>query len=213
MVTSGHLATAAALRNRAKSSPLMCTLICNVRFAMASIFALDSRFLKVHNVCLFVVLRACECFMVHDTSPKERIVKTGFYVNLLIEEWGISGYPRLCSAIRSVLLELNTEAQLTLRREARLQVVVLPDAGFSVWAYFPVHRRRRVIRDHAIQLKPGARILLLIDKARIEAQSRTTTKAELRDHLGHILLYLRSPKARNDCSDAMKEWAEACARD
>jgi len=31
-------------------------------------------------------------------------------------------------------------------------------------------------------------------------------EACLRDHLGHVLLYLRSPKAKNDCLAAMKEW-------
>jgi hypothetical protein len=28
----------------------------------------------------------------------------------------------------------------------------------------------------------------------------------LRDHLGHVLLFLRDPDARNDCPDATREW-------
>jgi hypothetical protein len=54
--------------------------------------------------------------------------------------------------------------------------------------------------------RPDARILLELNPERIEGQSMKQTREELRDHLGHTLLYLRSPKAKNDCMNALLEW-------
>jgi len=40
----------------------------------------------------------------------------------------------------------------------------------------------------------------------------STFAGHLRDHFGHVLLYLRSPKAPNDCPDAMNEWRRNAER-
>jgi hypothetical protein len=111
--------------------------------------------------------------------------------------------------MRRVMAELTADGQMFLRFNSALEVIARPSADFSVWAYFPVHRRRRVVRELAadgIRLKPTTRVLLLIGEKQVKQQSSSLTDAELRDHLGHTLLYLRKPRANNECKDALREW-------
>jgi hypothetical protein len=111
--------------------------------------------------------------------------------------------------MRRVLGELTAEGQLFLEGHPFLEVLVRPSAAFSVWAYFSVHRRRSVVRELAtegIPLKPTTRVLLLIGEEQVLRQPDSLTEAELRDHIGHALLYLRRPRARNECKDALREW-------
>jgi hypothetical protein len=94
------------------------------------------------------------------------------YADLLLAEWGIetrSLAVRTC--MRRVLGELATETLLVLRRNPKLQVAVLPEAVFSVWAYFPAHRKRRIVRHLNIELKPTARVLLVIGEKQIDQQA------------------------------------------
>jgi hypothetical protein len=137
-------------------------------------------------------------------------MRTSFYVDLLITEWGIEKCsPRLQACMRRVLGELSPGAQLRLRKNPKLQIVVLSEADRSVWAYFPIHPKRTVIRHLDIKLKRGAAVLLVLSEKHFQEQSVRITNAELRDHLGHALLYLRSPRKRNECEDALREWQES----
>ena len=137
-------------------------------------------------------------------------MKDTCYVDLLIAEWGVTDYSeKLRRCVRRVLAELCAGSQLVLRRNPKLQVVILPEATFSVWAYFPVHRNRHVVRGYQIKLIGTARVLLVISLKDVEQQPLKKTAVELRHHLGHALLYLRSPRARNECSDAEKEWRQS----
>ncbi|SPF35953.1 hypothetical protein SBA1_1480027 [Candidatus Sulfotelmatobacter kueseliae] len=114
--------------------------------------------------------------------------------------------------MRRVLGELSPESCLILKAQ-ELQVIVRPADGFSVWAYFPINRRRMVVRQLAadgILLRPTTRVLLLISEKHILQQSTQLTDANLRDHLGHVLLYLRHPRASNGCGDALREWEASC---
>jgi hypothetical protein len=132
------------------------------------------------------------------------------YVDLLVAEWGIEKHSqKLHGCVRRVLGELSAGVQLVLRKNPRLQVVVLPEAAFSVWAYFPVHRRRTVVRQLAIRLKPTARVLLVMSEKHVKKQSVRKTNAELRDHFGHVLVYLQSSRRPNECEDAWKEWQKS----
>jgi hypothetical protein len=127
------------------------------------------------------------------------------YVELLIDEWRIPESPRrLRSCLRRVLRELEVEALLTLGREPRLEVIVCPEDGLGVWAYFPIHRRRLIAQQ--CKPRPATRGLLVFNVPVIAKQPTTVTEDQMRDHLGHMLLYLRSPKARNECIDAQREW-------
>jgi hypothetical protein len=63
----------------------------------------------------------------------------------------------------------------------------------------------------AVQPKPQTRILLVFSTASANKDTVKLFEERLRDHLGHVLLYLRSPKANNDCPDAMKEWRRSVA--
>jgi hypothetical protein len=134
-------------------------------------------------------------------------------VDRLLNEWNIdSKQCKLQKCLRRVLGELATEAQLVLRHNPKLQVTVSNKAPFSVWAYFPMHRRRAILSHCEMGLAPGARVLLLIRPNIIDSQSQSQTCDELRDHLGHVLLYLREPKGRNECSDATREFERSKAR-
>jgi hypothetical protein len=84
-------------------------------------------------------------------------MRSNLYVDLLIAEWGIEKSSHGVQAcMRRVLGELSAESQVFLRKNPKLQVVVLPEANFSAWAYFPIHRKRAVVRNFNIRLKRGA---------------------------------------------------------
>ena len=110
---------------------------------------------------------------------------------------------RIQACVRKVLNELPPEALLRLK-DPRLEVKVLAENDFiSAWAYFPVHRRRCIAR--MCSTRPETRVLLVFSTPVAQKESRKVFEDHIRDHLGHVLLYLRNPKARNECADAMKK--------
>ena len=114
--------------------------------------------------------------------------------------------------MRRVLVELSAGSQLALRKNPKLQVVVLPEAAYSVWAYFPIHQKRTIVRHFNIRLKHKAGVLLVLSEKHVEEQSARKTNSELRHHLGHTLLYLRTPRRSNECEDAFREWQESLSK-
>jgi hypothetical protein len=104
-----------------------------------------------------------------------------------MREWGVEKQPRrIQRSVRRVLSELHPSA-LYILKDPRLEVMVLPEGeGFSVWAYFPVHRRRWIARQ--LRPKPQTRVLLVINAGH-EREPAKTFEDDLRDHLGHTLLY------------------------
>lgn len=118
-----------------------------------------------------------------------------------------SDSPKVLRCLRTVVAEMPAWAQLTLR-DRRLQVAVLPDNS-SVWAYFPMYRQRRIARHvrKYTRVKATTRIILVIGSATVQIRSVDQTLVELRHHIGHVLLYLRAPRAQNECDKADKEWA------
>jgi hypothetical protein len=137
-------------------------------------------------------------------------MRSSSYVDLLIAEWEIDQRSvKVQACMRQVLGELSAESQLFLRKNPKLQTLVLPEADFSVWAYFPANQRRTVVRRLGVRLNPTARVLLVMSEKHLEKQAVRKTNAELRDHLGHVLLYLRSPRKPNECEDALKEWQKS----
>jgi hypothetical protein len=147
-----------------------------------------------------------------------------FYAEALMKEWGLDKQPaKFRREVKAVLMELHPEAQLLLRNEQRLQVEVIEGSvmgDLDVWAYFPMHKRR--FQTHFHDLRPATRVLLVIGSRlfrkrkhvfidKIAGETWTHGAPDLlRDHLGHALLYLRKPKARNECADAWREWKECC---
>lgn len=132
------------------------------------------------------------------------------YVEFRMDEWGIGAQSRRAQrSVRRVLNELHPEALLRLK-DARLEMMVLPEADFSVWGYFPVHRLRLIARK--LNPKPETRVLLVLSITHFDRQPVRQSCDELRDHLGHVLLYLRKPKARNECADALAEWGRTIRR-
>jgi hypothetical protein len=138
-------------------------------------------------------------------------MKTGtknVYADLLIREWQIP--EQLHNLVHRVLCEMDAETLLTLRNEPRLEVMVRPDAPFAVWPYFPVTDQRKkwsghsrfIIKKLGLEVKPETQALLLF------SDHMPVTEDQLRDDLGHMLLYLRDPKAPNECADAQREWRD-----
>ena len=98
---------------------------------------------------------------------------------------------------------MSADALLTLK-DSKLEVTAQPEAGHSVWAYFPIHRNRIVSRK--LEPRPGTRVMLVLGEGHFERDISKALEEYLRNHLGHVLLYLREPRANNDCAAAMKEW-------
>ena len=107
------------------------------------------------------------------------------------------------SCVRKVLSELSDGACFRLRDEG-LEVKVVPKDGIGVWAYFPMNRRRLIARE--FNSKAETRVLLMLRAPNCQKESAEALEGLLRHHLGHALLHLRDPKARNGCLAAEKEW-------
>lgn len=130
------------------------------------------------------------------------------HVEAVMRDWDVAEQPsHVQHYLRKVLYELSDRACWNLRDE-RLEVKVMQEAGHGVWAYFPIHRRRWI----AVELSPKetTRVLLVLGLSHFEVESAEMLEDWLRDHLGHALLYLREPKAQNNCSAAQEEWNRAC---
>jgi hypothetical protein len=161
---------------------------------------------------------------------------TDFYVDSLMDEWRIrKASSRIQTCMRRVLRELLSESLVLLRNEPKLEVMVRREADHSVWAYFPMHPRlqtpklpppkprttadliiaikeakyefyRRRLAAQKYQPKPATRVLLVLSEKHFEKQSLKLSASDLRHHFGHVLLYLRNQRARNECIDAEREW-------
>jgi hypothetical protein len=57
--------------------------------------------------------------------------------------------------------------------------------------------------------RPETRVLLVL---RFEERFEKIFEDQVRHHLGHVLLFLRDPKARNECDDAENEWRASVRR-
>lgn len=126
------------------------------------------------------------------------------YVDFLMQQWRMGEQSRrIQTAVRRILNELGAEAHLNLR-DPKLEVAVLAESAHSVWAYFPIHRNRLIAQK--VRPKPQTRVLLVFSTAGSEEAPADFFEDCLRDHLGHTLLYLRDPKAHNECPDAQREW-------
>jgi hypothetical protein len=137
------------------------------------------------------------------------------YVSFLMQKWGMGKQSRpVQTCVRRVLNQLNDGPLLALR-DPRLEVMVRPDERRPVWAYFPIHRKRTVVRR--VQPRAGTRVLLLFGAAAFEEDLglfhhetgltlAKTLEWGLAHTLGHVLLYLRAPRGRNDCKNAHMEW-------
>lgn len=134
------------------------------------------------------------------------------YVEYLMERWRVGEQSeRFQASVRRVLREMSGEALLGLRTP-KLQVVILPSFT-CVWAFFPVGKMRK--RKHTwcylmpkVRLEPAAEVLLVFGADQVQSTPKRRFEDHLRDHLGHTLLFLRDPEARNECSNAEQEWRD-----
>jgi len=139
-------------------------------------------------------------------------------LHVLREQWALKqglfdaySFPELEECLAEALLELGMAARSALL-DRRLQLAVVPssDATDPVWAYFPVHRRRKIARH--VDVRPETRVLLVFCEPDVRSQSKEYIMNKLRHHLGHVFLYLRNPKSTHDCPAAEEEW-KRCIQD
>lgn len=139
-----------------------------------------------------------------DLVQRMKIIAVEDTISLL----GVQTSPRkLTTCFRTVLQELPGGGLLLLR-DSRLQIAVLPyflDDKVA-HAYFPVHRRRRISK--LVDVRSTTRVLLAISASAAESLPSRDTEEALRHQIGHVLLYLRQPRASNECPDANREWKE-----
>jgi hypothetical protein len=114
-------------------------------------------------------------------------------------------FPEVEECLDEALRELGMAARFALL-DRRLQVAVVPfsEDTDAVWAYFPVHRHRRIARH--VDLRTETRVLLVFYQPDVRSHSEEDMMKKLRHHLGHVFLYLQNPRAKNDCTAAEEEW-------
>ncbi len=116
-----------------------------------------------------------------------------------------------------VLNQIPAETLLTLRREPRLQVEAVLRTPETMWAYFPI-RAGQVGDEHLniqldllvqaskLTLRAKAEILLLLRTKMGRGENDPDVMGDMAHHFGHLSLYLRNPKAKNNCPDATRVW-------
>jgi hypothetical protein len=110
------------------------------------------------------------------------------YIDFRVE-WGIGEQPRrLQACLRNTLGELSAQALLILK-DQQLEMMVLPEAGFRAWAYFPVRRGGPIAK--ALRPKPQTRVLLLLSAADFAKEPLRTLQAFLRAEFNYVLIYLQ----------------------
>ena len=82
--------------------------------------------------------------------------------------------------------------------------------GHGVRAHFPVNRRHAYAR--LFPPKAETRVMLLFSAPDVEREPVEQFQDSLRECLGHVMIYLQSPKARNKRPDARKEWRRLARR-
>jgi hypothetical protein len=149
-------------------------------------------------------------------------MKTSPYVDFLMVEWGLERCSRsIQQCMRWVLRCYPADTLLSLRREPRLQVEVFSRVPETVWAYFPIRpgqgevnlQLKWFVQSGRLRLKDEAEILLLLGARLRHGETAEDCEGQILHHLGHVLLYLRSPESPNECADARRENALRCGWD
>jgi len=117
---------------------------------------------------------------------------------------------RLRKCVELVLRSMSLEA-VYIMRTPKLQVAIV-EKGLT-WAWFPIYKGRVIVREEAITLQRGAKVLLTLSEDSSETPVPIKEVCQLiAHHFGHVLLYLRAPRQRNECLDADRE-ATRCGLD
>jgi hypothetical protein len=122
--------------------------------------------------------------------------------------WNLGPHVAVVNCVDRILRPMVTEALYVLR-DLRLQVVVVPRSSFGVWAYFPIHSRRWIVRRHQLALHSQAKVLLVVSASDIGNRPQLETLVELAHHLGHVFCYLHNGRWIHGCLDADKAARDA----
>jgi hypothetical protein len=98
---------------------------------------------------------------------------------------------KVATCLRQVLGELSGESLLLLR-DPRVQIEVSPRHQRPSVQTRILDPRRLILSG--VELKPGARILLLISEPEVRRRPRRETEHRLRHFLGLVLPYLHHPR-------------------
>lgn len=117
--------------------------------------------------------------------------------------------------------EVRTLRQVS-EDEIRQILTIADDESDEAWEKFLDLNRRLILAGTApgcrvqkdrVRVKPATRILLTLGSQMFNGrfcEEEGSGAIGFRDHLGHALLYLRDPEARNECIDADQEWKDCC---
>ena len=114
-------------------------------------------------------------------------------------------FPLIEKCFESVVEELGILAQVALL-DPRLQIEVVPFSsnGFPVWTIFPFDQHKWI--KECIEVRPATEILLVLFQPDFDHLPKDEAARLLRHELGHVLVHLREPEARDECPAADEEW-------
>ena len=117
-----------------------------------------------------------------------------------IERWKLeTDRPKVVKYLERILHGMETWT-ISILSDPRLQVAAIPRS--MIWAYFPVHKRRWIVRQLPYSIDSRVRVLLVVGEDSVMDQPKRRTMAELAHHFGHALCYLRDPRRIHTCADA-----------
>jgi len=117
-------------------------------------------------------------------------------------------FPAVEKCFESVVEHLGILAQVALL-DPRLQIEVVPvsSEGFPALAFFPIQQHGWITEQ--IEVRPATEVLLVLSQRDCVRLPMEEVARHLKHELGHALLYLRDPEARNECFSADEEWDRA----
>lgn len=117
-----------------------------------------------------------------------------------LDRWNLNTDSRLRKCVERVLRSMEISSVYILRTP-ELQVAVVPKG--MIWAYFPVHKHRWIIRRSAVRLRSGAKALfVLTEQGLFRPMSQKEIRRDVAHHIGHLLCYLQRPGWIHECPDA-----------
>jgi hypothetical protein len=162
-------------------------------------------------------IQTCVCKVLNELEPAALLyLKDPRFEVVVLPELGTSIWAHFAVRIASHgLIALN---QKKVFRGERLITALVACRDMSAEYDNLTDREREEIQEllrfdlskrllaQGMRLNPRTRVLLAFCTATCESTPVKVLQDQIRDHIGHVLLYLRDPKARNGCPEAMREW-------
>lgn len=80
----------------------------------------------------------------------------------------------------------------------------------TCWPWYPIYPRRKIVRElkwRGVRIPKGVRVIITV-----ELSADDSVERYMEDCFGHAILYLRNPRAPNECDDAQRTYDDLAAR-